>query len=98
MGVNYPAITKNKNGLTPGVTYRGQARTFCGTTYGLPYKAAGWTPLIYWTQPSSARLSQPNNKTIVRITDLLGRESKRVPNKVLIFEYSDGSFEKKIIQ
>ena len=33
-GVNYPAITKNKNGLLPSQTYRAQARTWCNPNGG----------------------------------------------------------------
>ena len=52
----YPTFTRNKNGLTPGETYRGQSRTWCDPNGG-PYKSSGWTPLIFWTQPTSVRLT-----------------------------------------
>ena len=51
MGVAYGTNTKDKNGLTPGETYRGQARTFCDPNGGA-YFALSWTPLVYWTQPT----------------------------------------------
>ena len=54
-GVNYPITSKAKNGLVPGETYRGQARTWCDPNGG-PYRSTGWTPLIFWTQPASVRL------------------------------------------
>ena len=54
-GVNYPTLTRNKNGLTPGQTYRGQARTWCDPSGGM-YKSISWTPLIFWTQPTSIRV------------------------------------------
>ena len=50
-GVNYPAFTKDKNGLVPGETYRGQARTFCDPNGGA-YRSPSWTSLVYWTQPT----------------------------------------------
>ena len=50
-GVAYGTNTKNKNGLTPGETYRGQARTYCNPNGG-PWKSLTWTPLVYWTQPT----------------------------------------------
>jgi hypothetical protein len=53
-GVSYPIFTKNKNGLTPGQNYRGQARVWCDPNGG-PYRSS-WTPLIYWIQPTSVRL------------------------------------------
>ncbi len=39
----------------------------------------------------------PENKELVKIVDLLGRETKFVPNVPLIYIYSDGSAERKII-
>jgi hypothetical protein len=50
-GVSYGTNTKNKNNLTPGETYRGQARTYCDPNGG-PWKSLSWTPLVYWTQPT----------------------------------------------
>ena len=49
-GVAYGTLTKNKNGLTPGQTYRAQARTWCDPNGGA-YRSSTWTPLIFWTQP-----------------------------------------------
>ena len=54
-GVQYGTFTKNKNGVTPGQTYRGQSRTWCDPNGG-PYKSVSWTPLIFWTQPTSVRI------------------------------------------
>ena len=54
-GVNYPDVTKDKNGLVPGQTYRGQARTFCDPNGGA-YFSPAWTALVTWTQPTSIRL------------------------------------------
>jgi len=54
-GVVYPTFTRNKNGLTPGETYRGQSRTWCDPAGG-PYKSSNWTSLIFWTQPTVIRL------------------------------------------
>ena len=54
-GVFYPALTKDKNGLIPGTSYRAQARTWCDPTGGA-YRSATWSPLVFWTQPTSIRL------------------------------------------
>ncbi len=51
-GVQYGTFTKNKNGLTPGQTYRGQARTWCDPNGGA-YNALSWSPLVTWTQPTN---------------------------------------------
>ena len=45
-GVPYGTYTKNKNGLTPGQTYRGQARTWCDPNGGA-YRSPSWTSLVY---------------------------------------------------
>ena len=54
-GVAYGTNTKDKNGLTPGQDYRGQARTWCDPNGG-PYRATTWSSLLFWTQPTSVRL------------------------------------------
>ena len=51
MGVSFGTNTKDKNGLTPGETYRGQARAFCDPNGGA-YFSLSWTPLVWWTQPT----------------------------------------------
>jgi hypothetical protein len=55
-GVFYPAVTKNKNNLTPGTTYRASVRTWCDPTGG-PYRSAAWTSPIFWTQPTTIKLA-----------------------------------------
>ena len=55
-GVFYPAVTKNKNSLNPGTTYRASVRTWCDPTGG-PYRSAAWTAPIFWTQPTTIKLS-----------------------------------------
>tara|TARA_B100000780_G_scaffold162888_1_gene113856 strand:- start:159 stop:806 length:648 start_codon:yes stop_codon:yes gene_type:complete len=65
-GVMYPALSKNKNGLTPGQTYRASVRTWCDPTGGT-YRADSWTSPIFWTQPTAIRIeggTAINNLTI----------------------------------
>ena len=100
-GITYPILTKNKNGLIPGASYRAQARTWCSSSGGA-YRSATWSPIIFWTQPGIIRFSNPNltERTLLRTTDLLGREvnSKSIINKnTLFYIYEDGSVEKKIV-
>jgi len=54
-GVAYGLFTKDKNNLTPGTSYRGQARTWCDPNGGA-WKSPAWTSLLFWTQPTSVRL------------------------------------------
>jgi hypothetical protein len=98
-GVSYPAITKNKNGLVPGQTYRGQARTWCDPNGGA-YKSTSWTNLVFWTMPSSARMSFSSEKELLKLTDLLGRElnpNAVIDNTTLLYIYIDGTVEKRVI-
>ena len=52
VGVNYGTFTKDKNGLTPGETYRGQGRTWCNPNGGA-YNALAWNSFGVWTQPTN---------------------------------------------
>ena len=65
IGVNYPAFTKNKNGLVAGESYRAKSRTWCDPSGGA-YKAPSWTSFIYWTQPGSIRIE--GGSTIANLT------------------------------
>ena len=40
---------------------------------------------------------QPINKAVLKVIDLLGRETKELTNQPLFYIYDDGTFEKKII-
>ena len=98
-GVSYPAITKNKNGLIPGETYRGQARTWCDPNGGA-YNSTSWTNLVFWTMPSSARMSFSAEKELLKVTDLLGRElnpNTVIDNTTLLYIYIDGTVEKRVV-
>ncbi|MDA9808306.1 M43 family zinc metalloprotease [Flavobacteriales bacterium] len=98
-GVSYPAITKNKNGLIPGETYRGQARTWCDPNGGA-YNSTSWTNLVFWTMPSSARMSFSVEKELLKVTDLLGRDlnpNTVIDNTTLLYIYIDGTVEKRVV-
>ena len=56
MGVFHPIFTKVKSGLSPGLAYRAQARTWCDPNGGA-YKSPVWTSLIYWNQPTAIKFS-----------------------------------------
>jgi len=98
-GVNYPAITKNKNGLLPGQTYRAQARTWCDPNGGA-YRSTSWTPLVFWTQPTNVRLLNTNEISLLKVIDILGREvnpDKVINSTTLFYIYSDGGVERRIV-
>ena len=50
--VPYGTFSAIKYGLTPGQSYRGQAKGHCDPTGHPAYNSLTWTPLIFWTQPS----------------------------------------------
>ena len=51
----------------------------------------------YSTISNLLELPNTSNKRLVKITDILGRPAAKVYNQPLIYIYSDGSTEKKII-
>ena len=62
--------------------------TICQATYN--YCDGTWSgPLLTRTQAE---------KKLVNITDLLGRPTKIIKNKLLFFIYNDGSVERKLIK
>ena len=81
-GVFYGTNTKNKNGLIPGETYRGQSRTWCDPNGG-PYKSVGWTPLIFWTQPTSIRVE---GGTAINNLSIYPNPSRDIFNVIFISE------------
>ena len=46
---------------------------------------------------SSLVLEQPINKAVLKVIDLLGRETKELTNQPLFYIYDDGTVTKKII-
>ena len=63
-GVFSPQLCKDKNGLTPGLSYRVMYRTWCNANGG-PYRSPVWDGPVLWTQPTSIRLDENTS-----ITDL----------------------------
>ena len=93
-GIVYPLLSKVKSGLQAGLSYRAQARTWCDPNGG-PYRSQSWTPLIFWSQPSSAKvLNDVKIKQLVKVVDLLGREVNPLEVKFnLLYIYDNGEVE-----
>ena len=94
-GINFPILSKVKSGLQAGLSYRAQARTWCDPNGG-PYRSQSWTPLIFWSQPSSAKeIKDVKIKQLVKVVDLLGREvnPSEVKNLTLLYIYDNGEVE-----
>ena len=100
-GVFSPTLCKDKNGLNPGTDYRVMWRTWCSSTGG-PYRSPVWGGPVLWTQSTSIRIvnTVTEERKLVKITDLLGREvhpEKVIDNTTLFYIYSDGTLEKRIV-
>ena len=53
---------------------------------------------VYFTVDFASAIQEHNGtKQLLKITDVLGRESKPTPNVPLFYRYSDGTVEKKLI-
>ena len=99
MGVFSPILCKEKNGLTPGLSYRVMWRTWCNPSGG-PYRSPVWDGPVIWTQPTSVRISDSNEGSLLKVVDILGREvnpNKVIDNTTLFYIYKNGTVEKKII-
>ena len=46
---------------------------------------------------SVSHITKPYKKDLIRIIDLLGKETKPEVNTIQVYQYSDGSFEKKVV-
>ncbi|MBT6815729.1 MAG: hypothetical protein HOA49_04925 [Flavobacteriales bacterium] len=98
MGVFSPILCKEKNGLTPGLSYRVMWRTWCNPSGG-PYRSPVWDGPVIWTQPTSVRISDSNEGSLLKVVDILGREvnpNKVIDNITLFYIYSDGSVARRI--
>lgn len=74
------------------------------------YSAQNWNSIdsqMYFSESCSgdcnqpplsvSHITKPDKKELVRIFDLLGRETKPKVNTIQVYQYSDGSFEKKVV-
>jgi len=69
---------------------------------GAPTPWGSWTfihnnPGVDLNTPTGIDNIFPNNKKLIKIVDLLARESKDLKNQPLFYIYDDGTVEKKII-
>lgn len=81
-GVTYGTNTKDKNGLTPGETYRAQGRTYCDPNGGA-WRSPIWTPLVSWTQP----VVRIEGGTAITNLDVYPNPSRDVFNITFTSEY-----------
>ena len=70
--------------------------------FGGPPCTAGIVPndydtIMFYVSPSTSVEEYNTNKELLKITDLLGRETKGTKNEPLFYIYDDGTVEKQII-
>ena len=63
----YPTLTRNKNGLIAGQSYRASSRTWCNPLGGA-HKALVWSSFIFWTQPGTLIRIDSENSSIENLT------------------------------
>ena len=74
------------------------------------YSAQNWTDIdahSYFSESCSgdcnqpplsvSHITKPYKKDLIRIIDLLGKETKPEVNTIQVYQYSDGSFEKRVV-
>ena len=78
-GVMYPALTRNKNGLTAGQSYLASSRTWCNPLGGA-HKALTWSSFIYWTQPGTLIRVEDENSTAITSLEVYPNPSRDIFN------------------
>ena len=54
-------------------------------------------PQIFYNGTTQILEEYPANKELLKVTDLLGRETKGTKNQPLFYIYDDGTVEKRIV-
>jgi hypothetical protein len=76
MGVIFPTLCKDKNGITPGSDYRVMWRSWCNPNGG-PYRSPVWDGPVIWTQPTSIRVE---GGTTINNLDVYPNPSRNIFN------------------
>jgi Leucine-rich repeat (LRR) protein len=96
---------RNGNNTNFGFFAFGNPNLTCIDVDNVAYSTANWTiannnidSQSYFSNncPPSAIQEQTTNKELLKITDLLGRETKAT-NQLLFYIYNDGTVEKKVV-
>jgi len=103
-GGNQLTILDLRNGNNPALTdfhTTSNPNLVCIDVDDVAWSAANWTNIDNWTffsadcNPSSIK-EYTAKKELLKVTDLLGRETKQV-NQPLFYIYDDGTVEKRIV-
>ncbi len=96
---------RNGNNTNFGFFAFGNPNLTCIDVDNVAYSTANWTiannnidSQSYFSNncPPSAIQEQTTNKELLKVTDLLGRETKAT-NQLLFYIYNDGTVEKKVV-
>ena len=69
----------------------------CTSNFLFPLLPCNNDPLIPCNNATSISEENTSNKQLIRITDMLGRNTRATTNTILFYLYDDGSVEKKMI-
>jgi len=101
-GISQPSITTNVNPYVISTQQQGiytltsfTDANVVGTISGSAMVVVNNSPID--CPPPSAIQEHNTNKELLKVTDLLGRETKGTKNEVLFYIYDDGTVEKRII-
>jgi plastocyanin len=100
-------VSNNTNTASFDLYCRLNPYLLCIDVYDVAWATANWTiangyidPQHYFSNNCSGTTNiqeQTTNKELLKVTDLLGRETKVTKNEILFYIYDDGTVEKKII-
>jgi CubicO group peptidase (beta-lactamase class C family) len=68
-----------------------------GNYYPIELEIESYIPLFNTTPTAITDINISNNRELIKIIDVLGRESKDLKNQPIFYIYDDGTVEKKII-
>jgi len=79
---------------------RNNSNLYCIDVDNPSWSNTNWTSIDFWSSFSNncstaAIQEQTTNKELLKVTDLLGRETKGTKNEVLFYIYDDGTVEKR---
>jgi len=93
--MNMPTFTISFNATN-------NSNLYCIDVDNVAWSTANWIYIDSWTSfgtncSATSVQEHTTNKELLKVTDLLGRETKGTKNEVLFYIYDDGIVEKRIV-
>jgi Leucine-rich repeat (LRR) protein len=94
---------RNGNNTNMNVRSNDNLQLYCINVDNIAWSTANWTdidPQHYFSDncpPPSSIQEHTTNKELLKVKDLLGRETKLKTSKPLFYIYDDGTVEKRIV-